>query len=572
MAIFKTLRNADNSEIEVKTSRLSLLFDHHSSIYGKNFRFASFEYPQKPLKFIVRQVKNIDAVFVTNSRSIGVLFLKNIKIYITRPVFEQILLRYEQLKSLIFHYDEIDNDEIVNNLKSPSNEEYLDKTIDISDIDNINNDQANNLKYPSNEEYLDKIINISDITYDKIINISDIDAINNNKITNDQIVDNLYKIVKISDINIDKFKKNVVFIKYNQNIQLGDYEIQSISSGTFIGWCNFLLKFPNHQSLLLITSYSHKKRFSVQSPTVKTDFLLINRKYDDRPGSVDELTSCIKNYITDQSSSIKPLLIPIDLPTFFIEILFHTLSIADLTNIPITIVSEFFNKLDLLLNVHSEWLNNSFFSVPEPFPVRKYSNLKIIQSLKDIENIKNIVFCAQEQYEMLKNRINGCFEVLLINYGADVFPINSIHINNQKTNSIASLPGIEEYSDRSLMNYSKSITLKIESTDQEILNRNNGILIKDNCFYINTESNNDSIVVDSLLPVINNRVVLWGNLIISDFESSNKIIKQLNDEKLFIKKLMEAESPIYINGWFVFTTKRIKFRMMNENQIECLYF
>lgn len=537
MAFFKVLRNGENFQTQVNTSQFTWLFDCHCSFYGKNFRFASFKDSHKPLKLVVRHVDDVDSVFITNSKSIGAMLLKNTKIYLTKPVFEQILLKYEQLKNLTVSYDEMDENEITEKL--------------------FNNVQLSQEKYANVPLFFDKKI-LSSVKYN---------------------------ILKIDDINLEEFKNNVIFIKYNQIFELGDYVIQSMPCGTFLGWCNYRITFPNTKTMLILTSYSHKRRFSIEAAPIMSDYLLINRKYGDSFDSIKLFSKYIEEYALKVFLNVKPLLIPADFPTSFIEILVHILSIVEQTNVPITIVSEIFVKLDLLLNVHSEWLNNDFFTIAEPFPVRKYCNLRIVKSLKEVEMQKGFVFYCIEEYEMLKDRISDHFEVILVNNLRSDLQVseNMKHVNNLRKISqnekykFEYLPGIGFSNDNSMSTEKstasfKSFNFKIESTDHEILSVYQGRLMKNDYFFIESEDPKDYIVVDSSLPVIGNSMIFYGDLKISDFEVVGKIVKRLVDKKIFLKDLLVDENPIFIDGWFVILSKKVKFRVLNTKQIECIHF
>lgn len=41
-----------------------------------------------------------------------------------------------------------------------------------------------------------------------------------------------------------------------------------LPAGTGIGWCNFKMLFQNGNSLTYLTSYSFKKRFSIEAPKI----------------------------------------------------------------------------------------------------------------------------------------------------------------------------------------------------------------------------------------------------------------------------------------------------------------
>lgn len=548
MAIFRTLRSEENAQVQVNILQHTMLFDYHASIYGRNFRFPSFGDPNKPLKFVVRKFADVDTVFVTNSNSIGVLFLSHTKIYLTRPVFEQLMLRYEELKRLTITYDEMEHQEIIEKIFASSRD---DENTSISELNNTFPDISNDFSFSIE-----------------------------NALINKQVMHSYkYKIISIDEIDLDKLKKNVVFIKYNQLISMGEYSVQSVPCGTFIGWCCYKITFPNSISVMILTSYSQKRRFSIEAAPITADWLIINRRPCLGFDSIDALSEYIEQYAR-RPTDARPLLIPVDLPTLFIEVLIHILSLVDPMNMPITIVSESFTKLDLLLNVHSEWLNKSFYSISEPFPVKKYGNLRVVESLRDVEMKKNFVFCNIEYYELIFDRVMEDFEVLMINDSHTGLRRADGIGKNETRSEEEVLPGLSPcYTGNALTKKDTgaassftNFNLKIEASDLEIMMAYKGKLVEKDVFYVESENPLEPVFVDSLLPVVDGSVILYGKLKISDVDFSGKIIKYVEDEKIFLKELMVDDIPIFIGGWFVILSKRLKFRPLNTKQIEYAYF
>lgn len=557
MALIQKFENGPFSEIHLHTQDTTLLFDYHTSIYGTNFGFISFDKPKKPLKFVVKNIAEPDAVFVTSSSSIGILFLKNTKIYLTRPVFEQILLKYEQLKALNLSYDDLDEKEILEKyFPSQFKSKIFDENDDLTKIKRENKNVA-----------------------------IEFDASKRNEIGVQEppLSNSYYKICSINDINIEELMKNIVFIKYNQKVNLMNHSIQSLPSGTFIGWCNYKIKFPNQKEMLILTSYSSKRRFSVEATSVNCDYLIINRPSHSSFDSIETLSNYICQYANTNRKDIKPLLIPIDLPNFFIEILFHVLSIIGQKGVPITVVSRIFNKLDLLLNVHSEWLNRDFYSISEPFPVKKYVNFRIVNGLFDVEICKNFVFCSIEEYELYGEKIAPIFDFLLINKSA------SLHWSSPRENDTlisqeiveykiqSSLPGIEtvfqdDFTDPITLLSTKAFNIKIESTNEDILSTYKGKLMTLDSFYIQTESAFYPVLIDSRLPVLNNSILLHGEIEITDKETPGVLLMNLKDKKISLSELLNEEVPVFADGWFIFKSIKIKFRLRNSKQIEFIKF
>lgn len=346
------------SHLHLVSTSSSIIFESHALLYGKHFRIPSFDYPQKPLKFILPDFNDADAIFISSSESFGALFLKrNMKIYMTRPVYEQLLLKYYEYMSLSIYYDDLNDEEIY------------------------------------------KMCHIKPL------------ICNNCKIN--PICRHMNHYIKsLDDIDIKRFSKQVVFINYNQILQIGGLKITVQSPGTFIGWCNFKIMFENLKTLLLINSYSLKKRFSIGCANIKSDYLIINRPSICKNNEIKELTEFINNYSISELKH--PIVIPIDFECSFLEIIFHVLSLISDSQMDLTVISKIFNRLDLVYNIQSEWLNSKFYSISEPFPLKKYKNLSTFDSWAEFNfpDSKNIIFCDKIQFEIYKNR--ECFNKFTI--------------------------------------------------------------------------------------------------------------------------------------------------------------
>ncbi|ADM11051.1 uncharacterized protein Eint_020520 [Encephalitozoon intestinalis ATCC 50506] len=108
MTLIKRIISRNKSCYILQANEQTFLFDYPSSIYGTHFSFPSFAKAPKPLKLIFPKfVDNIDHILITRSDSLGVLFLeKDIPIYITEPVFEQILIKYKSLLKIPAYYED----------------------------------------------------------------------------------------------------------------------------------------------------------------------------------------------------------------------------------------------------------------------------------------------------------------------------------------------------------------------------------------------------------------------------------------------------------------------------------
>lgn len=542
MPHFKTFEiphNSNYKDILVNTTASTWLFDCNTGICGTNFRFPSFGDHPKSLKFILRNYTAVDSLFVSHSDSIGPLFLKNTKIYLTKPVYEQILLKYEEYKSLLLCYDEenydvLEDNHLIQNMSSngSSTSTLVNFSIKVKNENNHLNDNPRCKKLKAKQEKQKK-----------------------------------YKIVSLDEANVTNFKRNVIFIKYNQIVSLEKYSIQSRPCGTYIGWCYYNFTFPDTKSISIVTSYSSKRRFSTEAFPIDSEYLILNRKpFAEEHHSISDLTKFLRNYARGN----RPLLIPTEFQTFFIEILLHTLSVIEPLGIPVSVFSPIFNKLDTLLNVQSEWLNHDFFTISEPFPVQKYSKFKVLTTLNDLDSTKNIVFCSYAFFDLNYRTLSEKFDILLINSPADRLDITgkdkSLAKNNTNNgfcfneNDIL-LPGLNY---RSSTEEFDVFNVKIESLDKEIMEKYPGSIKKHRSFFIEGDVSRDYILVNSNLSVFDRKIFLSGNLINSDFENPSMVVRILKDEKPQLKQYLEDEIPILFEGWYYLKGKGIKFRIKDE--------
>jgi len=588
MVLVKKYQMGEISIIQAVSTHKTLIFEYPAPFYGKNHRFPTFDDKQKSLKFVIKKFPDMDAVFISSSLSFGVFFLKNVKIYMTKPVFEQLLLKYEEYKNMCVAYTDLSAHEAYHMYcdhqcsgepNSGGNSCY-NKHDDCDLFARQSNDrtsQDSNSAKPSARE-------IEHNSDDK------------------SKFDEEYQIVSLEDVKIEKFKKSVIILRYNHIVEYENFVIQPKPAGTFIGWCNYKITFDNKKTLLLLTSYSNKRRFSIEASNVSSDYLVINRPKIMPENQIQELTKYINEYLALQTG--KSLVIPVNFETFFIEIIFHILSLIEHSAVVVTIVFPLFKKLDFILNIQSEWLNKDFFSISEPFPIRKYRNLQVFNSFFEAsfeKNEKNIIFCSKEDFCMLKNKtlLDNCEILHIKHYSAKqnscfcsntVQSVNTAEMPNikseHKTDKISvpfesenrkikdCLPGIESDFSESNENEEfteKYFTVKIEATDDEILSNFAGKLLSGPTTYINSEKHTESIYLSSSIHMIKNKVILSGTLHNTDFSNYGRIIKFLDDRPCFINEIAKKEDPIFIDGWFYFLKSKLRIRPLSNGQIEYSY-
>ena len=291
---------------------------------------------------------------------------------------------------------------------------------------------------------------------------------------------------------------------------------------------------------------------------MNSTYLLINRRNINKVNDLENFTLFLKNKqnnseleIDSRSASLgRTIIIPTQMETAFIDLIFHVLSLLEYTNIPIYIVSPIFNKLELLINIQSEWLNKDFCTISEPFPIRQYKHLHVIDTFNDdFKEGDKIIFCNAFYYELFsKRRIFSNQVVALINH--DV-----------------------QYSERYIPVTNPVIfTLKMESDMDEILSGYKGQLITSDSCFICTDLDYEVVSIDSNVNVINGDLFISGKMMISDVKNENNVRLSIKDKKCWLKKLIDAGNFVILDGWFVFMDEKIKCRIVNNYQIEYEYF
>lgn len=646
MPLFETFKVGDNYDTLMNTASSTWLFDYNVEVlsqgfaksfdekcgdgckFGKNRNSGTSSTQKKAfqkdkkLYFVLKKYVAVDSVFVSSSNSLGVLFLKNTKIFITRPVYEQIILRYEEIMEInrsLAPEVELDSSRC-SGIRDDSafvNDKHEFETLDFQTCTNQPRsydylvekrgkvDTGEKLKTKkqklSNKEENLTINNKDDITKTDFQKSTDSHYLLCTETDEDSIesqIANIFNIdrhtilfedndcfvVSFDNVSLENFKKNVIFIRNFHTIEKEGYLVESVPAGTFIGCCNYKVTFPNKKSILILNSYSSKRRFSIEAPKIDSNFLLLAKNSSSlRFESVHLLSVLFKEYCKSSSinlyslgiesfrlSQVKsldcslPILITVNFQTFFIEILFHILSIVEPYGLEISIISPIYTQLETLLNIQSEWLNKDFFSISEPFPLKQYGKIKVVEKLSEIEGNKRIVFCSNEYYSINKSKIFGC-TVLKLDTGRGYRDTLINEDEHLTTDSV-------EISD--LARYKKTLqvetvpviyfNLKIENTDEEIVQDFKGDLIKKSQTFLDGENDVDFISVNSNLTVYDGRVVLNGDLFISDFDNPKGIEKIFKDKKADVKNLLSKEQPIYIDGWYYLVESNVKFKIHEE--------
>ncbi|KAI5168382.1 hypothetical protein PAEPH01_0079 [Pancytospora epiphaga] len=479
---------------QLLTPYKNILLDYHSILFGLRHRYPSFIFPPKPLSFLLKKVQNIESVFITSSRSIGCLFLKpGVKIYCTKPVYDQILLAYFSYKRISVTYDE------------PI----------VADI------------IPEGD-------------------------------TAEQ-----YEIFTIDDISIETFNNNVILIKYGQPILLNTTKIMALSAGTSIGWANYHILFPDKTILLYITSYSHRRRFSAVASPIDSTYLILNRRLVDERNEISQFSAFLEECKLENRSNPeidKTIVIPISIQTIFVEIFFHALSVLEHGRLPVYVISPVFRRLELLINLQSEWLNKDFFTVAEPFPMSEYKNLTVLDDFSNqFKKGTKLVFCDFIEYRLFEGaKLFDNQTEVVVGDGREFFTNELSEYNFCK--------GSEEYFEI------RKFNIKMESTDSEIIEGYKGIVLNKDCCFISTEPEYKVMLVDGDAIVLKDTLFISGILSHTDFENGTVQELSIKDDSCWLKRLVESNRCSVVNEWIVIIEKRIKFRYLNKHQIEYKYY
>ncbi|ELA47414.1 hypothetical protein VCUG_01065 [Vavraia culicis subsp. floridensis] len=101
MSAVKFTKCKEKSFLSMDIHRDRIQFDYPAEIYGKNHRIGD-----KPILVKVKAV-NAKKIFVSSNDALGIFFLKkDVPIYVTKPVYEQLVLRLKDLQGYLVHYDE----------------------------------------------------------------------------------------------------------------------------------------------------------------------------------------------------------------------------------------------------------------------------------------------------------------------------------------------------------------------------------------------------------------------------------------------------------------------------------
>ncbi|KAG5859497.1 putative beta-lactamase-like protein [Encephalitozoon hellem] len=452
MALVKRITSRNKSCYILQANEQTFLLEYPSSICGMCFSFPSFTKGPKPLKLILPKfVDDIDYILVSRSDSLGVLFLeKDVPIYITEPVFEQILIKYRNLLRLSIHYED-------------------------------------------EEEHG----------------------------------------ISIENADIERFKRNARFIKFNEKCHFDDVLITPRPAGTFIGWTNYLIELNNRRTIYYLSSLASKPRLSQEPGSISSDYLIINTDKPPSSHNIEEFSAYVNNLGFDVA------IIPLEMTTMLIEVLLHILFVAQEKGVtPVYIVSAEFNRFHTIISIENEWLSKAFSSIKDPFPVRSYRSLHIVDTIDEISEITGpaIVFCDPLEFSLYPHPIFDTQKVISIN---------------------GAMPSADAY-----------YNLKLELDFSEISSIHTGTIIYNpnpgEYLYIESASNYHYLTVNgSDIQVYGNEIYLNGRLKFSDKHGFRKKMT-FNQKRCKLSELFTSNTFFYNKGSYYFPQKAIKVTIENN--------
>ncbi|TBU19474.1 hypothetical protein CWI42_020330 [Ordospora colligata] len=453
MALIKRIVSRGKSCYVVHANEQTFLLDYPSSVYGVCISYPSFDKSPRPLKLALpRLTDDIDHVLITRSDSLGALFMqKDVPIYMTEPVFEQMLMAYQSILNLRLYYEDDGDDGVL-----------------------------------------------------------------------------------ITSADIQRFKRNVRFIRFDEVCRFNQVSVIPRSAGTFIGWANYLIELDNRKTICYISSLSNKKRFSLDAGCISSDYLIVNTDKQPNMHEIDAFSECIK--CLDDEIAI----IPVDLTTLLLEVVFHVLSLLHLKDgIPVYIIYPLFDRFYTTVGIQNDWLNRSFSSVKDPFPIKAYKRLHVLTTIDNLSTISGpaVVFCSPLEFSLYPQ---GVFE-------------------NQKVMSI------NRVLDQADVHYG----LRLELDLDEITSMHTGTIIHDiepsKYLYIDTTSKYFYLSIDGCkTQVYADEMYIHGKLKFSDKQTSTEMKIELVQEKCKINELF-ANEPFFVNNsLYYFPRKNLKIEINRD--------
>ncbi|KAL6121301.1 hypothetical protein NUSPORA_01810 [Nucleospora cyclopteri] len=536
MAIFSLVKIVNKQThaqfYEFKSKNEINLLDFSSLLHGQNFQQPTFKRGEKPVKFVIssNNYDNVNAVFITKPE-MGVLFLNNVKrIYLSKPVFHQILLIYEEYKKYQVSYEE---EEIAENCR----------TVSIVD--------ANIKKFKNAAVFVsyNEILNTCDLSFMPVSTGANLGWINykftlkNGKtilyVTSHSSKPKFYKCsnpVEADFVIVNKVQKNVFYRKFELN------EFTAVEQPHFSVVKNRKLDIDEFvkkheiEDLEMVEKYDF---YAMQPEEEKKEEKETNIEVQENGEFTDQInlfSEMIKMVIKNYEAT---LIIEFNLLENFIDVAVHILSLIERTSVQLFVVSDLFSDLYVQINNQTEWLN--FEPEGEPFPIKNYNHF---------ENLVN-----------LNHNFNKKHKIILVNQHAKIPQISKSQkvafINCTKEKVIENENAFNFY-------------VKFEATISDIKTTFQGTNLYVNSEVVKVDETNNFIplLINEHTHLYKNRLFLTGNLEITDFFSKNSIMYVFEQNQNLITEMCKKEPFYIVRDILIFPKSGIRFEIMNNGQIK----
>lgn len=522
MAIITRLK-AKTKSCYLHYSNDSLLcFEYPGEIYGKNHRVPTFTDKPKPIKIIVPNLKYkgvLKSFFVSTTDSIGVFFLpKNTEVYITKPVYEHLMIKLESLKSLSLSYDD-----------EPEHSGILVKKWKMPNFVFISFNQVFNFNNVL-------VTAISAGTFFGFVNFL--------------VTDNKKILYAKSIANESRFfseppKLNLDYLVLNRDSDLDCVEYCCLQKQKPKDAHN--VRFSDEIIKIRIVSEPNKGAFDFSTRT--GTFV-----------GVDAFTEFIK------LSESRLITIYCDFSKYLLEIVFHCFSVLKTGNI--YLVGENFKGLKSKLRYMGEYFNSMIKSRMyfghDPLPFSQYPSFYVVKSAKEITHRAGLVFYEDlmpgQTLDASINSFVGDFsffipfemslEAIKNKFYCDIV-LNSDYITSDRINCVHSI------ADENRKSHTMFDELILKNYDQ-----NNGLLEPDIPYIFETGEHVTTLKIKNTdrITMHNNKFIVEGKLCHTDFYTENVKEFSLEPQELNIKKLFLTERYFLVDGYYWFVKSGIKIK------------
>lgn len=330
------------------SSDVSLTFECPYSIYGTCHNYSA---ASKPLRLIVPNTHS-DYIFISTSQSIGVLFTTASKIYITKPVYEQILLKYEEFPRRLSYEDaEISNSDRIVSIEDVDLHSFMNKCIFIS---------------------FNEIVQFIDIKVQCVPSGTFIGWCN-------------YYV--LTDCNTSYFIVKTISTT------------EGMAQRAVIKSCDYLLFYGDDSNDIPTTIPIHRENsldFSLDSENDLVEFNAI------QINTIENLYSIIISHMKEK----EPILITIDVTSEFMCLIFMLYDIIRInrTKIRISLCSRIFKKFETIINVQSEWFSDVLiqraYKGESIVDFRDYRLFEHHDSIYDIVDLPDVLFVSALDYTL----------------------------------------------------------------------------------------------------------------------------------------------------------------------------